>query len=59
MALTRVRAENILDSDFKNSCRATSFTNITLSGGAANNSVPSGVAGGNGGTGMIRIWEYT
>jgi len=36
MALTRVRAENILDSDFKNSCRATSFTNITLSGGAPN-----------------------
>ena len=36
MAITRVRAENILDSDFKNSCRATSFTNITLNGSAPN-----------------------
>jgi hypothetical protein len=34
MALTRSKASNILDSDYKSSCRITSTTNITLSGGA-------------------------
>ena len=34
MALTRSKASNILDSDYKGSCRITSTTNITLSGGA-------------------------
>ena len=37
MSLTRLRATNILDSDFKNSCRVTAVNNITnLSGGAPN-----------------------
>ena len=34
MALTRLRASNILDSDYKSSCRVTTATNVTLSGGA-------------------------
>ena len=34
MALTRSHASNILDSDFKSSCRVTTTTNITLSGSA-------------------------
>ena len=36
MSLTRVRATNILDIDYKASCRTTTLTNITLSGGAPN-----------------------
>ena len=34
MSLTRIRASNILDADFKNSCRVTSNSNIVLSGSA-------------------------
>ena len=36
MALTRLRASNISDSDYKSSCRVCTATNITLSGGAPN-----------------------
>jgi hypothetical protein len=36
MALTRSKASNILDIDYKSSCRITSTTNVTLSGGAPN-----------------------
>ena len=36
MALTRLKASNILDSDFKSSCRVTTATDINLSGGAPN-----------------------
>ena len=34
MALTRLKASNILDSDYKSSCRVTTATNITLTAGA-------------------------
>jgi hypothetical protein len=36
MALTRLRASSISDSDYKSSCRVCTATNITLSGGAPN-----------------------
>ena len=47
MGLTRLRATNILDSDYKSSCRVTTLTNVTLAGGAPDSVDGQSLAVGN------------